>query len=496
MEKTMSMQVSKQKVNKQPKAIKSNIQNKRFGDRLLAFMCDLVIILTPTAVWLYLLLFTFVGIFPEYILIDYLTIVFKVLIIASILVTNSIICIKMHGQTIGKKMYHFKVVTSNDRSLSPKQIILRETLGKAVPLLALFLLLNFIGIIIFFVIEGLFIYFDSAHRSYFDYICNTKVITVKDTEIENVEIPMSTIEVLPEVLEMAENTIDLHVHSNFSEDGQFNVEELIYKASRMGIKTLSITDRNSVKANFSAMRLAEMYHINYIPGVEIDTDYNGKNISILGYNIDYNYEGFARIEYESLAKEKALSLRRISLFEQATGLKVNVVQLMENNRFQSIQPEKIALQILSNVDYANEPILQPYLVGEKSNQSVKNLVKDFFAEGKECFVKGIYPKFDDVLATIKASGGIAIVAHPLRQLTKDEVLRIILAGCDGVEVFTPINTKAHMNDLLTIARETKAKISAGSNFAREETNKIKLGKTLCPLDGEHLVEKCILIKKK
>ena len=44
------------------------------------------------------------------------------------------------------------------------------------------------------------------------------------------------------------NYIDLHMHSNFSIDGEYTPQDLLNMARQQNIQIVSITDHNSVKA--------------------------------------------------------------------------------------------------------------------------------------------------------------------------------------------------------------------------------------------------------
>ena len=45
-----------------------------------------------------------------------------------------------------------------------------------------------------------------------------------------------------------EKYIDLHIHSKYSDDGEFTPIQLVEQCYKAGIKIMSIADRNSVKA--------------------------------------------------------------------------------------------------------------------------------------------------------------------------------------------------------------------------------------------------------
>ena len=93
-----------------------------------------------------------------------------------------------------------------------------------------------------------------------------------------------------------EKYIDLHIHSKYSDDGEFTPIQLVEQCYKAGIKIMSIADRNSVKAIDEAKEAAAKLNIKYIPGIEIDCTYNGINLHILGYGIDYSHDDFVILE--------------------------------------------------------------------------------------------------------------------------------------------------------------------------------------------------------
>ena len=49
---------------------------------------------------------------------------------------------------------------------------------------------------------------------------------------------------------------DLHMHSLYSEDGEFTPVQLVEQCAEQGIIFMSITDHNSIRANAEAEQLA------------------------------------------------------------------------------------------------------------------------------------------------------------------------------------------------------------------------------------------------
>ena len=73
-------------------------------------------------------------------------------------------------------------------------------------------------------------------------------------------------------------TVDLHIHSTYS-DGTFPVEEIIKKAKEIGLKTISITDHDTVEQIPDCINFGKKYDITVIPGVELSCIYTIKSLN-------------------------------------------------------------------------------------------------------------------------------------------------------------------------------------------------------------------------
>ena len=64
--------------------------------------------------------------------------------------------------------------------------------------------------------------------------------------------------------------LDLHIHSQYSEDGIGSPKEIIKNLKKKGLQGMAITDHNSIKGSLKALKVAPKDFI-IIPGVEIST---------------------------------------------------------------------------------------------------------------------------------------------------------------------------------------------------------------------------------
>jgi hypothetical protein len=276
------------------------------------------------------------------------------------------------------------------------------------------------------------------------------------------------------------NQIDLHIHSHHSLDGEFTEAELIQQAKEAGLSTMAIADHNSVRAIPKALPLAEAAGIDLIPAIEIDCDFHGINVHLLGYNIDHTdpaYETLTKFVYTQERHASALRVEKT----QALGLPVS----MDNFRGKDIIiPEEIAEYLLNREDARDYLLLHPYMAGgTRSDNPYANFYWDYFDNEKPCYVPVESISFEDAVALVKKTGGIPIIAHPEKTFTRIEpdLEELIQLGAEGLEVFSSYHSPQEILALYTLAKKYNLMITFGSDYHGKTKPSVYLGMTQCNL---------------
>jgi predicted metal-dependent phosphoesterase TrpH len=76
---------------------------------------------------------------------------------------------------------------------------------------------------------------------------------------------------------------DLHVHTNFSRDGESRVEDILRRAEQVGLDAIAITDHDTVEGALYAQRLHSPVLV--IPGIEVSTRQG--HILVLGIDVTF-----------------------------------------------------------------------------------------------------------------------------------------------------------------------------------------------------------------
>lgn len=483
------------------------MKNKYLSNKCMAFLCNIVVALLPILVWDILLLFIVAGMLPATLL-DFVDPFIALVLFVSLLLTNPLIS-AFYGQTFGAIMFDLQIVDHSHQKAKRIQLFLRECLGYGVVLIVLYYFTRFYGIIAYFIINALVIMMDPNGRSLVDFVIHTRTVYAKREDVVRVDKPIEKavsvaktavvektpvkekpviakpVFVKPEIVKEVKKPvdiypIDLHMHSRYSDDGEYTVEELMVRARKNGVEIISITDHNSVKANFEASVLAERVGLDYIPGIEIDCTFEGYEFHLLGYGINYKDERYIQLENFNLKQERKASLIRVNKFEQLSGLRIDVDALLASNNTGIITGEMIAEQCLLNESFNNCELLDPYRTGgSRSDAPFVNFYWDFFSQGKIAYAPMNYPTLKDMVELIKDTGGIPILAHPSKPFKNNpEIIYAMLEnGVRGLEVFSSYHSEDEILSYLKIVKDTSCYVTCGSDFHGKTKPNIELGQS-------------------
>lgn len=244
---------------------------------------------------------------------------------------------------------------------------------------------------------------------------------------------------------------DLHIHSTAS-NAKLTPEEIIRKAKKEKLKLVSITDHDTVDGLEAAQREAEKERIKFIPGIEI----SAREIDILGYNIDYKNPTLVHF----LEKVKRISKKKIKWKIMALrneGYKISIRKLN---------------QVVGAKKYNNDTIVsffkkQGYTEFQKDYIGLKILKNLFSFYDKAKLAQEPSPK--EAIEVIKQAGGVAVWAHPMKEIKEKEIVKVLLKrlkiyGIGGIEVYHPVHHKKEEKFLLKLAKKNGLIITAGSDF--------------------------------
>lgn len=284
--------------------------------------------------------------------------------------------------------------------------------------------------------------------------------------------------------------IDLHMHSNYSGDGEFLPKELIHLVKQAQLNYMSVTDHNTVRGVPEALALAEQAGIEIISGVELDCVYGGRNFHLLGYGFDHTRPVFTEIEQSILTQERAAGEEKIKLIQKAIDIPLSADEVFADTKDGIVTGELIAEILLQKENAKEYEVLLPYFAGgARSDNPYVNFYWDYFSQGKPAYVPIDFISLYEGIEVIHAAGGIAVLAHPGQNLQGDYLLleQMVETGIDGIEAYSSYHGRGEGAMYDSFAKKHKLLITCGSDFH----GKIKPSISLCGHRGEESMPRII-----
>ncbi|MGH2574140.1 MAG: PHP domain-containing protein [Ignavibacteria bacterium] len=240
---------------------------------------------------------------------------------------------------------------------------------------------------------------------------------------------------------------DLHTHTYYS-DGKFSPSELIRKAKDKSISLLSITDHDNIDAIDEAYEYGKELGVEVIPGVEISSVHNEREIHILGYFID--------------TKNKELQ-NQLSLFRnQRLNRAVKIVEKL-NELGIPIKLENVIDKVIGNGSIGRPHIAFALQEGQFIESYFEAFTK-YIGNGKPAYVKKLNPSVKETADIIAKAGGLSFIAHPGKNIRDVFLTELIDAGIDGIEVIHPSHSAEDINYFQGIVSQYFLLESGGSDF--------------------------------
>ena len=294
------------------------------------------------------------------------------------------------------------------------------------------------------------------------------------------------------------NYIDLHMHSKYSDDGQFTPSELVHQCLEAGVEIMAIADHNSVKAIDEEIKCCQEVGIKCIPAVEIDCTFEGVNLHVVGYGMDYHQEEIKALEENVLRQELSCSNQKLKL-TNALGFDLKKEQLDALSSNGVYTGEMFGEALLKDERYVDHELLKPYRSGgSRSDNPYVNFYWDYYAQGKPCYTEVIFPSLEKTIQLINDHGGVAVLAHPGNNLKGkfDIFNEMVEKGLQGVECFSSYHSLETNDYFYQKAKELDLLYTCGSDFHGKTKPAIHLGENGCvsPDEIKELLIKYQLIR--
>ncbi len=250
--------------------------------------------------------------------------------------------------------------------------------------------------------------------------------------------------------------VDLHVHSNRS-DGSMSPEELVDYAVTKNLSAFALTDHDCVDGIPSALRRSmelkkEGIDIEIIPGIELSTEYMGRDIHIVGIDIDYEADFFKKYLKDFVDSRIERNIKMCGNLQEA-GIDITFEKL------QAEYPESV----ITRAHYAR------YLWEHGYTSSMKEAFERYVGDHTKYFVPRQKVTPAQAVELILRAGGIPILAHPILYGLGKSALSTLISqlkqvGLMGIEAVYSTYAPADERQIKELAKEFDLAISGGSDF--------------------------------
>lgn len=260
--------------------------------------------------------------------------------------------------------------------------------------------------------------------------------------------------------------IDLHLHTTAS-DGLLEPAVLVDLAWRAGIRTMSVTDHDTVAALPEIEIAATASGISFVSGIEITAVHEGRDIHVLGYFFDRLDAALTAF----LEKQRVDRIRR-----------VNVMADKLADMGKPIDREAV-LASRSSGKSLGRPLVAKALVRAGHVLDTRQAFDQLIGEGKPAFIprSGAVPA--EVIAIINSAGGLASLAHPGLLRRDDLIPAMVDAGLTAVEAFHSEHDPTMTEHYLALADRHGILVSGGSDYhGDKERRRAAFGTVGLPYD--------------
>lgn len=240
--------------------------------------------------------------------------------------------------------------------------------------------------------------------------------------------------------------LDLHLHSTAS-DGALEPGALVAAAAAGRLDVIALTDHDTI-AGVAAAVAAGAGRIEVIPGIELSTTHRGRELHVLGYDVDPNAP-----ELVTFSRDAALrrQVRMAEMVDRLAELGIHV-------------PYDDVVRLAGSEANVGRPHLARVLVQRGHVRTFAEAFDRFIGDGGPAFfpVRLLTP--GAAIDIVHRAGGVAIWAHPPLDLFQTELRALADAGLDGVEVHRPRSLPVETGIFLAGIADCGLLVTGGSDW--------------------------------
>jgi predicted metal-dependent phosphoesterase TrpH len=252
------------------------------------------------------------------------------------------------------------------------------------------------------------------------------------------------------------------MHSTAS-DGSFTPEALMRHAGQRDLKTVALTDHDTVDGLAAARRFAEQLDIEFIDGIEISAQFEPGTMHVLGYFLDPHSKPLLEM-LAGLQNARGERNPEIIRKLQAAGIDITYEEVVK----------------ASGGGQVGRPHFAKVLVEKGVVRSYEEAFEKFLKKGAAAYVDKRRLSPEESVKTIAEAGGVPVLAHPKQlKVGYDEagVLfeRLKASGLGGLEVYHSSHNRTEAKHFRQLAEKLDLIVTGGSDFHGASKKYAELG---------------------
>jgi hypothetical protein len=243
----------------------------------------------------------------------------------------------------------------------------------------------------------------------------------------------------------ADNQVDLHLHSTFS-DGTFSAEEVVRRAHAAGLRVISLTDHDSSSGFRPAEAVGQELGVEVIPGAELSAKVDEVDVHILAYFIDPDHDEL-NVCFETYRNARRERAERMVRKLNRMGKRVSMEQVLAKAGEGAI----------------GRPHVADVMLEEGFVFSTNEAFHKYIGYGKPAYEEKYAMPPAEAIRVIHDAGGLASLAHPKLYSRDDLIPGLAKDGLDAIEVCHIRHGASDVRRYKALAEEHRLLMTGGSD---------------------------------
>jgi predicted metal-dependent phosphoesterase TrpH len=249
----------------------------------------------------------------------------------------------------------------------------------------------------------------------------------------------------------SETLVDFHTHSHFS-DGVLAPAALVERARERGVRTLALTDHDTVAGLAQARAACATAGIRFVTGVELSAAWRGQTIHIVGLGFDPGHAGLQAHLDAVLARRRA-----------------RIAEIGERLEKRARLPGRELAAAAAASGAPTRLHLARLLVERGLARDTQQAFDRWLNRGMAGHVPAEWPALESAMTVLGDSRAIAALAHPHRYRFSAGQLRELTAafaqhGGAALEASMAGMSPNDADRIASLCRRFKLRASMGSDF--------------------------------